>query len=187
MIKVTLIILAVIVMILIVVILIAAVRPAEFRVTRSATMAAPAATVFAQVNDFHQWKAWSPWERLDPTMQRTYEGTAAGVGTIYGWVGNSQVGEGRMTISESRPGESIRIAMQFFKPFASTATVDFTFAPAGDGKTTVTWSMSGSNNLMCRAFGLFMDMDKMVGGQFAEGLRNLTAVVEAPAGGTPAP
>lgn len=184
MLKPILIVIAVIVLLILVVLVIASSRPSEFGVTRSATIAAPPAAVFAQVNDFRKWKAWSPWERLDPSLQRTYDGTAEGVGTIYGWTGNSQVGQGRMTISESRPGESIRIAMEFIKPFASQATAEFTFAAAGDGKTTVTWTMSGSNsNIVCKAMGLFMDMDKMIGDQFAEGLRNLAAVVEAPTAG----
>ena len=184
MLKPILIILAVIVVLILVVLVVAAFRPSEFGVTRSATIAASPATVFAHVNDFKKWKAWSPWERLDPSMQRTYEGTPEGVGAIYRWVGNSQVGSGNMTITESRPGESIRIAMEFIKPFASQATAEFAFAAAGDGKTTVTWTMSGSNsNIVCKAVGLFMDMEKMVGDQFAEGLRNLTAVAEAPAAG----
>lgn len=181
MLKIALIILAVIVVLVVVVLIAAAFRPSDFRTVRSATIAAPPAVVFAHVNDFKLWKAWSPWERLDPSMQRTYEGTAEGVGTIYRWVGNGQVGEGKMTLTESKPGEVIRIAMEFFKPFASTATAEFTFAATGDGKTLVTWSMYGSNsNLICKAFGLFMNMDKMIGDQFSEGLRNLTAVCEAP-------
>ena len=186
MLKISLIILAVIVFLLVVVLIAAAFRPSDFRVVRSATIAAPPAVVFAHVNDFKQWRAWSPWERLDPSLQRTYEGTAAGVGTIYHWVGNSQVGEGTMTITDSKPAESILIAMQFIKPFASQATAEFAFVAAGEGKTTVTWSMHGSNsNLVCKSIGLFMDMDKMVGDQFAEGLRNLAAVAEAPQAAAP--
>lgn len=185
MLKPILIVLAVVVLLILVVLVVAAFRPPEFGVTRSATIAAQSAAVFAHVNDFKKWKAWSPWERLDPAMQRTYEGAGEGVGAIYHWVGNSQVGEGRMTISESRPGEAIRIAMEFIKPFASQATAEFTFAAAGEGRTTVTWTMSGSNsNLVCKAMGLFMNMEKMVGDQFSEGLRNLATVAEAPAAGT---
>jgi uncharacterized protein YndB with AHSA1/START domain len=184
MLKPILIILAVIVLLILVVLIAAAFRPSDFRVTRSATIAAPPAAVFAHVNDFKLWKPWSPWERLDPAMQRTYEGTAEGVGAIYRWAGNGQVGEGKMTIVESKPGEAIRIAMEFYKPFASTGTAEFTFVATGDGKTTVTWTMSSTNDsLICKAIGMFMDMDKMVGNQFAEGLRNLTAVCEAPVPG----
>src|SRR6516162_842144 len=88
---------------------VAAMQPAEFRVVRSATMSAPASHVFAQVNDFHKWDAWSPWAKLDPTMKQTYEGAPAGTGAIYSWSGNSQVGEGRMTLTDSRPNERIQI------------------------------------------------------------------------------
>src|SRR5947209_19365442 len=88
--------------------IIVAMRPAEFRVTRSTVMAAPPAAVFAQVNDFRKWEAWSPWAKLDPTMKQTYEGAASGTGAIYNWNGNRNVGEGRMTVVERRPSDLIR-------------------------------------------------------------------------------
>ena len=111
---------------IIVIVLVAALfQPAEFRVTRSATIAAPAATVFAEINDFHRWQAWSPWEKLDPTMKRTFEGPASGVGASYGWEGNSDVGAGRMTISESKPAEIIRIKLEFLKPMQATNLTTF--------------------------------------------------------------
>ena len=102
-----------------------AMQPADFRVTRTATIAAPAAAVFAQVNDFHNWQAWSPWEKMDPAMKRTYEGAPAGRGAIYAWVGNKEVGEGRMTVTESRPNELIRIKLEFGKPFRATNVAEF--------------------------------------------------------------
>ena len=178
-----LIILAAIVLTIALVVIVVARKPGEFRITRSATLPASAAVVFAQVNDFHLWRAWSPWERLDPAMQRTYEGSPAGLGAIYRWTGNKQVGQGNMTIIDSQAGQLIRIAMVFLKPFASTGTAEFVFTDTptatGDQTTVVTWSMSGSNNLMCKMVGLFMNMDKLVGSQFEEGLRNLTAVVKS--------
>jgi Polyketide cyclase / dehydrase and lipid transport len=152
-------------------------QPKDFRIERSATLAAPADAVFAQVNDFHNWRAWSPWERLDPALKRSYDGPAAGTGARYAWVGNKNVGEGRMTILDSRPGELVRIKLEFFKPFAARNTAEFRFQPAGRG-TAVTWSMSGHNNFMSRAMCLFMNMDRMVGGQFEQGLSNLKGVVE---------
>ena len=149
----------------------------EFRIERSATINAPANAVFALVNDFQNWRAWSPWERLDPVLKRSYHGPAAGTGAKYAWVGNRNVGEGRMTILDSRPGELVRIKLEFLKPFAATNTAEFRFRPA-DGGTAVTWSMSGHNNLMSRAMCLFINMDRMVGGQFEQGLSNMKNVVE---------
>jgi hypothetical protein len=140
-------------------------------------MRAPAAAAFAQVNDFHNWRAWSPWEKIDPALKRSYEGPQAGAGATYAWQGNKDVGEGRMTILESRPGELVRIKLEFFKPFAATNTAEFTFKPAGDG-TAVTWSMSGQNNFLARAICVFVNMDEMVGGQFEQGLAQMKAVVE---------
>jgi uncharacterized protein YndB with AHSA1/START domain len=155
-----------------------ATRPAEFRVTRTGTIAAPPATVFAQVNDFHKWEAWNPWGKLDPAMKESYEGAPAGVGAVYTWTGNSQVGEGRMTITESRPNELIRIKMEFLKPFAATSTAEFTFRPEGN-QTAVTWTMEGTNNFMAKAMHLVMNMDRMIGGQFEKGLAAMKSVAEA--------
>lgn len=161
---------------------IVAMQPSDFRVARTAVIAAPAPAVFAQVNDYRNWKAWSPYEKLDPAMKKTYEGAAAGTGAIYTWVGNSQAGEGRATITESRPSELIRINLEFLKPFAATNTAEFTFKLAGE-RTAVTWSLTGTRNFMFKAVGLFMNMDKMVGGQFEEGLAQLKSVAEAAPGG----
>jgi len=158
---------------------IVALQPNEFKVTRSATMGAPAATVFDQVNDFHKWEAWSPWEKLDPSMKRTFEGSSSGNGAIYSWVGNDKVGEGKMTLTESKPGELIKIRLDFVKPFEDTCNVEFAFKPEGD-KTSVTWSMAGQNNFMKKAICMFMNMDKMVGGDFEKGLAQMKAVAEAP-------
>ncbi len=164
--------------IIIVFVVIVAARPAEFQITRSATMAAPAATVFAQVNDFHLWQAWSPWAKHDPQMKQTYDGPASGAGAKYAWVGNKKVGEGRMTITESKPGERIVIKLEFLKPFAATNVTEFAFKAEGN-QTVVTWTMLGKNNFMAKAFCMFMNMDKMVGGDFEKGLAAMKAVVEA--------
>ena len=167
-----------VVLLIIVFVIIVATRPADFRVTRSATIAAPAAVLFAQVNDLHKWDAWSPWAKLDPAMKQTHEGSPAGVGAIYSWAGNKEVGEGRMTILESRADELIRIKLEFIKPFAAVNTTEFNFKPEG-GQTTVTWDMTGKNNFMGKAFSLFMNMDKMIGGDFEKGLAGLKSVAEA--------
>ena len=154
-----------------------AIQPSEFRVTRTRTLAAPPEVVHAYVNDFRKWAEWSPWEKLDPQLKRTYEGPAAGMGAQYAWTGNKDVGEGRMTIVESRPGELVRIKLEFFKPFAAVNTAEFRFRPA-EGGTAVTWSMAGQNDFLARAFCMFFNMDKMVGGQFEQGLAQMKAVVE---------
>src|SRR5262245_31670342 len=159
-------------------VLLVAMQPSEFRIVRSATISALQPAVFAQVNDFHKWEAWSPWAKLDPAAKTTFEGPSAGMGAVFRWVGNKEVGEGSMTITESRPSDLIRIRLEFLKPFAATNTAQFSFNPAGN-QTEVTWSMEGRNNFIAKAVCLFMDMDKMVGGQFESGLANMKAVVEA--------
>ena len=153
-------------------------QPAPFTVTRSATIAAPPATVFALVNDFHKWDAWSPWAKIDPAMKQTYEGAPAGVGAVSSWSGNSDVGAGRMTIADSKPNESIGLNLEFIKPFAATNTTTFTFKPDANG-TAVNWTMTGNKNFMQKAFCLVMDMDKMVGADFEKGLAQMKSVAEA--------
>ena len=164
--------------ILIVFVVVVATRPSEFRITRTATISAPPPAVFAKVYDFHNWLAWSPWEKRDPALKRTYEGAQAGTGAIYAWAGNKQVGEGRMTLTQSRPSDLIRIKLDFLKPFAATNAAEFTFQPEGH-QTVVTWSMTGKHNFMAKAFCLFMNMDKMVGGDFERGLAQMKTVTEA--------
>jgi uncharacterized protein YndB with AHSA1/START domain len=158
-------------------IVIVAMRPSDFRITRATTMSAPAAMVFAQVNDFHNWAAWSPWEKMDPALQKTFAGAPAGTGAGYSWVGNKKVGKGCMTILESRPNDLIRIKLEFLKPFQAVNLTEFTFRPAGD-QTAVTWSMTGKNNFFFKAFGLLMSMDKMVGQDFEKGLAGMKSLVE---------
>ena len=156
---------------------IVATRPSEYRVARTATISAPAPAVFAQVNDFHKWEAWNPWAKLDPAMKQTYEGAPAGTGAIYTWTGNSQVGEGRMTLTESRPNELIRINLEFLKPFAATSTAEFTFRPDGQ-RTAVTWSMVGNLNFVAKVIHLFVGMDRMIGANFEKGLADMKSVAE---------
>jgi hypothetical protein len=156
-----------------------ALRPSEFRVARSATIPAPAAVVFEHVNDFHHWNAWSPWAKLDPNAKNTFEGADSGEGAKYHWEGN-KVGAGDMTLLESRPHELIRIRLEFLKPFKATNAVDFTFQPVGEG-TRVTWTMTGKNNFIAKAVGLFIDCEKMCGSQFEQGLANLSSTVAEPA------
>ena len=175
MIKKILIAIAVIVVVFLIVV---ALQPGDFRVARTATMSAPASAVFAQVNELRNWEAWSPWAKLDPAAKNAFEGPPAGTGAIFRWAGNNQVGEGSMTITESRPSELVRFKLEFLKPMAGTSTTEFTFKPGGH-QTTVTWSMSGENNFIAKAMCLFMSIDKMVGGQFEQGLAAMKSIVEA--------
>ena len=165
--------------IVVVFVIVVALQPADYRVERTATVAAPAERVFAQVNDLKKWEAWSPWVKIDPTMKQTYEGPASGTGAISRWAGNNQVGEGSMTITESRPNELVRFRLDFVKPFEGTATADFTFRPQGK-QTVVAWTMAGENNFIAKAAGLFMDCDKMIGEQFEKGLADLKKLAESP-------
>ncbi|MSR58660.1 MAG: polyketide cyclase [Planctomycetaceae bacterium] len=155
-------------------------QPAEFQVVRSTGVAAPAAVVFSQVNDFHNWEEWSPWAKLDPTAKNTFEGPTAGTGSIFKWSGNDEVGEGIMTVLESHPNDLIRINLEFVRPFADTSITEFTFVPNGE-KTVVTWSMSGRKNFISKAVCLFMNMDKTVGGDFEKGLAKMKAIAEGAA------
>jgi uncharacterized protein YndB with AHSA1/START domain len=155
-----------------------AMQPSELKVTRSTVISAPPEKVFEQVNDFHKWEAWSPWEKLDPALKKDFSGTASGAGSVYHWVGNDQVGEGRMTIAESHPSGHIKIDLEFIKPFAQKSVTDFNFKADGD-KTNATWTMTMQNNFLSKAFGLFMDMDKMLGSDFEKGLAQMKTVAEA--------
>jgi hypothetical protein len=159
---------------------IVALQPGDFRVSRSATILAPAAAIFPQVNELKRWDAWSPWMKLDPNAKSSFEGPPAGKGAAMSWAGNNQVGEGKMTITESRPNELVQFHLEFYKPMAGTSDAEFTFNPEGN-RTTVTWTMTGKNNFIAKAMCLFMNMDKMVGGQFEQGLANMKAIVQGTA------
>jgi len=158
----------------------AALQPNDYRITRSATMAAPASRVFPQVNNFQHWNDWSPWAKLDPNAKYAFEGPEAGEGATFRWDGNEQVGAGSMTILESRPDERVRMKLEFVRPFPDQCTTEFELQPQG-GQTLVTWTMVGKHqNFMSKAMCLVMNMDKMVGSDFEKGLANMKAVVEAP-------
>ena len=165
--------------VIVVFVIIVALQPADFRITRKAVIPAPPAAVFAQLNDFHKWDAWSPWAKLDPNAKNSFEGPESGVGSKFSWSGNHEVGEGSMKITASKPGESVVMDLVFTKPFAATNLTEFTMNPEGGG-TEVTWSMSGKNNFMGKAVGLFMNCDRMVGTKFEEGFENLKRVVAKP-------
>lgn len=152
-------------------------QPSTFQVSRQAVFAASPAMLFDQVNSFYKWGAWSPWAKLDPAAKNSFGEKSSGKGAVFAWSGNRKVGEGRMTIIESRPSEFIEIKLEFTKPFQATNTAIFNFKPEG-GRTLVTWTMAGQNNFAGKAIGLFVNCDKMVGEKFEQGLANLRAVTE---------
>jgi uncharacterized protein YndB with AHSA1/START domain len=167
-----------IVAVIVLFLIVAALQPTDFRYVRTTTINAPPAAVFAEVNDFHRWDDWSPWAKLDPNAKTEFSGPSAGEGAGFRWSGNNDVGEGSMKIVESRPHERIAIELQFLRPMKATNEAVFTFEPRSSG-THVTWSMTGKNNLMGKAFGLIVNCDKMLGAQFEKGLASMKSLVEA--------
>lgn len=164
-------------LVVVVLVIVIATRPSEFRIARQIRIAAPPETIFGLVDDFHQWSHWSPYERLDPNLVKTYSGAPRGAGAVYAWSGNAKAGAGTMTITASHPNDAIGIAVAFTKPFPSRSDAEFTFVPAAGG-TTVTWAMTGRNSFAFKAFGLFVNVDKLVGGDFERGLETLRRVAE---------
>ncbi|MEO8151832.1 MAG: SRPBCC family protein [Rhizobacter sp.] len=166
-----------IVIVIAAVLIYATTRPDSFSVQRSTTIKAPPEKVFALINDFHAWSTWSPWEKLDPAMQRNFGSTTAGQGATYGWTGNSKVGEGRMEILESAPASKVSIKLDFLKPFEAHNTADFTLQQQGDS-TQVTWVMYGPAPYVSKLMGVFISMDTMVGKDFETGLSNMKDAAE---------
>lgn len=159
------------------VLLFAATRPDSFRVQRSTSIKAPAEKLFPLIADFHAWGAWSPWEKLDPTMKRTHSGAPSGKGAVYAWDGNNEVGAGRMEIAEVSAPSRLSIKLDFSRPMEGHNTAEFTLVPKGDASE-VTWAMFGPNPYLSKLIGLFLDMDKMIGKDFETGLANLKALAE---------
>ena len=146
----------------------------EFEVKREATIAASRAAVYALLVDFHRWREWSPWEDVDPDLQRTYSGPDAGTGAVYEWAGNRKAGSGRMEITDAVEPSTVQIALQFLKPFKSSSTTTFVLVER-NGDTQVTWRMVGPKTFMTRVMGIFTSMDKLVGKDFEQGLARLSA------------
>ena len=160
-----------------IVLFLASTKPDTFSVQRAAAMKAPPETIFALINDFHQWGKWSPWEHKDPAMQRTFSGAQSGKGSVYAWDGNKNVGSGRMEILEASAPSKIVIKLDFFKPFEGHNTAEFTMLPQGDG-TNLTWAMHGPPPFMSKVMQVFINMDNMIGKDFAIGLANLKRLTE---------
>jgi uncharacterized protein YndB with AHSA1/START domain len=159
------------------VLILAATKPGTLRVQRSTSMKAPAETIFPLINDFHQWRSWSPYENKDPAMKRTYSGAERGKGAVYAWEGDKNVGSGRMEILEASPPQKVVIKLDFFTPFEGHNTAEFTMLPQGDG-THVTWVMYGPARFVTKLIQVFMNLDNMIGKDFEAGLVNLKTITE---------
>ena len=171
-------ILVIIVVVVAILLLLAASKPDSYRVERSATIQAPPERIFELINDFRNWPKWSPWEKLDPDLKRDLGGSPTGVGSYYAWQGNKKAGQGRMEITESEPPRRVKLDLNFIKPFKSNNVTTFTLEPR-DAGTHVHWTMDGPSPLMMKVMMLFMNMDKLVGRDFEEGLSNLKREAES--------
>jgi hypothetical protein len=168
---------AVVVIIVVVVLVFAATRPGSFRVQRSIEINAPAATVFALINDFHNWDRWAPQDKEDSTMRRTYSGAASGKDAISDWHSSGRAGIGRMSITESVPAAKISVKTDFVKPFEAHNMNDFLLEPDGSS-TKVIWTMHGTNLYLMKVMGVFVNMDRVMGKHFEAGLHNLKTLAE---------
>jgi uncharacterized protein YndB with AHSA1/START domain len=156
----------------------AATKPDSFTIQRSASIKAPPEKIYPLISDFRQWSAWSPYEKLDTSMKKTYSGAPSGVGAVYEWEGNSNVGKGRMEIAEATPPSKVGIKLDFLSPFEAHSRADFTLEPKPDSTTTVTWSVRGPNLYIGKVMSVFVSMDKMMGKDFEAGLANMKAIAE---------
>jgi len=162
---------------IVIVLVLAATKPDVFRVEREVDIKATPEKILTHIDDFHNWAAWSPWEKLDPAMTRTFTGPASGKGAKYAWEGNKKVGKGAMEITELIAPAKIVIKLDFYLPFEAHNTAEFTLSANGEN-TTVRWLMFGPAPFVAKIMHVFMNMDKMVGKDFAQGLSNLKAIAE---------
>jgi carbon monoxide dehydrogenase subunit G len=162
-----------------VVVAVIAVQPSQFRVERTIVIAAPTEVVFAQVNDLRKWQDWSPWAQLDSAAKATFEGPDTGVGAIFNWSGNDEIGEGRMTIVESVPNEIVRAKIDFVRPFTGTSTTEIDLTPAVD-HTAVTWIMTSQLDFISKAMCLIMNPSAKIEADMDKGLEKMKALIEAP-------
>jgi hypothetical protein len=160
-----------------IVLILAATKPDRFSVQRTTTVRALPETIFPLISDFHQWGIWSPYERKDPAMKRSYSGAPSGKGAVYAWDGNKNVGSGRMEILDASAPSKIVIKLDFFTPFEGHNTAEFTMLPQGD-TTSLTWLMHGPAPFMSKLMQVFMNMDNMIGKDFEVGLANLKKLTE---------
>ena len=171
------IVLAVVVLALAAVLVIAAFKPDTFQVQRRALIKAPPEKIYPLLSDFQRWGAWSPWEKKDPGMKRSFGGPKEGKGASYAWDGDKNVGQGRMEIVEATPPSKVALKLDFVKPFEAHNTVRFDLVPKGE-LTEVVWDMQGPVPYLGKIVHVFVNMDRMVGADFESGLANLKSIAE---------
>jgi len=176
MLKTVLIVVAVLVIVLVAMLAYAATKPNTYRVERSTRVKASPEKILSLIKDFHEWAQWSPYEKLDPDMSRTFSGPEQGPGAVYEWNGDGNVGQGRMEILEVTP-EKVTIKLDFLRPMEGHNTAEFTLEPQGD-ETKVTWLMFGPSKFVTKVMSTYFNLDGMIGNQFEEGLANMKTVVE---------
>lgn len=169
--------LIVLILLVIIALILAALKPNRFRIERSTSINAPPEKIFPLINNFHAWEAWSPWEKIDLNCKRSYSGAESGIGTIYGWSGNKDIGQRRMEIVESTQYSKILLKLDFIKPFEAHNMVEFLLQPQGDS-TTVTQAMYGASSFISKLMGMCFNMDKMLGDKYVEGLATIKAITE---------
>jgi hypothetical protein len=155
----------------------AATRPGTLHVERTTAIKAPAGRIYPLISDFHSWTSWSPYEKRDPALKRTYSGSESGKGAVYQWEGNNEVGSGRMEITDASAPSEVVIKLDFIKPFEGHNVARFTMQPGGEA-TNVTWSMDGPTAYLGKVIGVFINMDRMIGADFEAGLANLKTLTE---------
>jgi len=160
-----------------IILIVASLQPAEFKISRSIVINAPAAKIFGHINDVKLYQAWNPFAKMDPNMSMSYSGPSAGMGAACSWDSHADAGAGTMTVTTSEAPSHVVMRLDFVRPMKSLAEADFSLSSQGKA-TQVTWTMSGKNNLIAKTFHLFMDMDKMLGGYFEQGLASLKTIVE---------
>lgn len=162
---------------LLVILGLAASQPDEIFVERQANIAAPPPVVYGYINDLHRFTEWSPWQKRDPAMRMSFEGPDVGTGAAYAWQGNREVGAGRLTITDTTPDSKVEMLLEFSEPFVATDHVRFKLTPTAEG-TRVSWAMTGSNDFASKLASVFLDMDKMIGRDFENGLAELKRLAE---------
>lgn len=155
----------------------AATKPDTFSVQRSRSIHAPPDKIFELISDFHRWASWSPYEKLDPAMKKTYTGALSGKGAVYEWAGNGKAGQGRMEITDASPGSKVTIKLDFLKPFEGHNIAEFTLEANG-GSTNVTWAIHGPQSYILKVMTTFFSMDNMLGKDFETGLGSMKAIAE---------
>lgn len=157
----------------------AAGKPDEFRVERKVVIAAAPAKIFPWLEDPRKTVEWSPWEKKDPNLKKTFSGAPKGVGAVYEWDGNKDIGAGRIEIVEAEAPKKVVMDLHFLRPMEGRNVARYEVTPVAGGSE-VSWSIQGPMPFLSKVMCVFMDMDKMIGREFEKGLADLKALAEKP-------